>query len=186
MDAGGRPMRPRVKSPTEIPTEARQANRQRVLRQTLLLMLGLTILGAAGLTALGLLHHAMRPPSADDTARLMCTSYTTQNYDPLIARVDGNTADANNRLTPFNASAKSALKKILTSADLHYGKVKSCSYKEQVETINPSSDQRSYFVIIQRASQPIASTLVVYLVKGTDGGWYIARKSDFGMPQTGA
>lgn len=184
MEAGERPGRPRAKSPTETPTEVRLAKRRTLLNQTLLLMCALLLVGAAGIAALLLLDHATRPPTADDTARLICTSYKSQNYDALIGRVDGNTPDAHNATSPFNSSAKSALKKTLTSADTQFGKVKTCSYKEQDEVINPSADQKSYFVIIQRTGQPLASTLVVYLVKGSNGGWYIARKSDFGMPQT--
>ena len=75
MEAGERPGRPRAKSPTETPTEARLAKRRTLLNQTLLLMCALLVVGAAGIAALLLLDHATRPPTADDTARLICTSY---------------------------------------------------------------------------------------------------------------
>ena len=185
MDVGGGPARPRVKSPTEMPTEARQARRKTILRQTILLMLALLLVGAAGLTALMLLHRAMRTPNADDTAALICTAYKTQNYDALISRVDGKTPDAQGATSAFDAAAQNKLKNTLTSADRQFGKVKACSYKEQVETISPSADQKQYLVVIQRTAQPLESTLFVFLVRESDGGWHIARKSDFGMPQTG-
>jgi hypothetical protein len=55
------------------------------LRVTLLLALLLLLIGAAGAGAMALLQHAIRPPTSDDIAQLVCTTYTTQNYDPLLA-----------------------------------------------------------------------------------------------------
>ena len=185
LEAGGGPGRTRVKSPTEIPTEARQARRQALLRQTLLLMLTLLLLGAAGLTALGLLHYAMRTPNADDTAALICTAYKTQNYDALIARVDPNYRGQIGPSNPFDNNAKNQLKNLLISADRNYGKVTTCSYSETSDTRTQAGEAKIYNVVILRATQTQPVTLIETLVKESDGKWYITRGSAFALPQTG-
>ena len=184
LEAGGGPGRPRVKSPTEMPTEARRARRDTILRQTLMLLLTLLILGGVGFGALYLLHYAMRTPNADDTAALVCTAYKTQNYDALIARVDPNYRGQIGPTGAFDTAAKNRLKNTLTTADRQFGKVKTCSYSETSDNRSQAGDVKTYNMVIQRFGQA-PGTLVVYIAKETDGKWYLTRGSDFGMPQTG-
>lgn len=166
-----------------MPAEARQARRQTIARQTLALMLTLLLLGGAGFTALGLLHYAMRTPTADDTAALVCTAYKTQNYDALIARVDPNFRGQVGPSGLFDTNAKNQLKNFLTADDNKYGKVKTCSYSETSDTRTQAGEVKTYNMIIQRSPQSQPGTLTIYIVKETNGQWYLTRGSDFGMPQ---
>ena len=148
-------------------------------------MLALLLLGGAGFAAVGLLHHAMRTPTADDTAAFICTAYKTQNYDALIARVDPNFRGQIGPSGPFDANAKKQLKSLLTADDNKYGKVKTCSYSETSDTHTQAGEIVMYNMIVQRSPQSQPGTLIVYVVKETNGKWYLTRGSDFGMPQTG-
>lgn len=149
-------------------------------------MLTLLLLGAAGLAALGLLHHAMRTPNADDTAALICTAYKTQNYDALIARVDPNYRGQIGPSGPFDANAKKQLKSFLTADDSKYGKVKTCSYAETSDTKTAGGEVKAYNVVTQRAGQQISVTLQVFVVRESDGSWRVSRASQFLISQTGA
>lgn len=155
------------------------------MRQTLLLMLTLLILGGMGFGALYLLHYAMRTPNADDTAALICTAYKTQNYDALIAHVDPNYRGQIGPTSPFDSNAKNLLKSALTNYDRQYGKVKTCTYNETSDTRTQAGEVKVYDLVILRATQTQPVTLIQNLVKESDGKWYITRASAFGMPQTG-
>jgi hypothetical protein len=182
MEAGERPGRPRAKSPTETPTEVRLAKRRTLLNQTLLLMCALLVVGAAGIAALLLLDHATRPPTSDDIAARICTAYKTQNYSTIIKQVNGTYQGQIGPSGPFDATAQKQLTNTLTNADKRYGKVRTCTPSEVSDNRTQAGEIRTYNLIIQRSppSQPV--TLAVYLVKGSDGSWYITRGSDFGMP----
>ena len=149
------------------------------LRVTLLLALLLLLIGAAGAGAMALLQHAIRPPTSDDIAQLVCTTYTTQNYDPLLAAIDP-TAVPPAATGPFDATAQNTLRKTLQSLDTGSGVVTSCSYSGPVFA-DPSNDksQRRYIFTMQRAHHNGPLTMPMIFTVQPDGGWKISRGSDF-------
>jgi hypothetical protein len=158
------------------PSRAQPAPRRSALRLTLLLALLLLLVGLAGAGALRLLLHAMRPPTADDTAQLVCTAFTQQNYDLLVAQVDPAPVPpaATGR---FDANA---LRTQLTTLDGAQGKVTTCSYK-QLAFSNLASGGTSlqYIFTIHRAQTSAPVSLVMILVHEADGSWKLSRGSDF-------
>ena len=151
------------------------------LRVTLLLALLLLLIGAAGAGATALLQHAIRPPTSDDIAQLVCTTYTTQNYDPLLAAIDP-TPVPPAATDPFNATAQATLRKQLQSLDAGpgFGPVTSCSYSGPVFA-DPSKDKspRRYLFTMQRAHHSGPFTMPMIFTVQPDGGWKISRGSDF-------
>ena len=142
----------------------------------MLAVLLLTDVGAGALTRLRL---AIRPPTSDDIAQLVCTTYTTQNYDPLLAVIDP-TPVPPAATGPFDATAQSTLRKTLQSLDTGSGVVTSCSYSGPVFA-DPSNDksQRRYIFTMQRAHHNGPLTMPMIFTVQSDGGWKISRGSDF-------
>ena len=142
----------------------------------MLAVLLLTDVGAGALTRLRL---AIRPPTSDDIAQLVCTTYTTQNYDPLLAAIDP-TPVPPAATGPFDATAQSTLRKTLQSLDTGSGVVTSCSYSGPVFA-DPSNDksQRRYIFTMQRAHHNGPLTMPMIFTVQSDGGWKISRGSDF-------
>jgi hypothetical protein len=128
---------------------------------------------------MALLQHAIRPPTSDDIAQLVCTTYTTQNYDPLLAAIDP-TAVPPAATGPFDATAQNTLRKTLQSLDTGSGVVTSCSYSGPVFA-DPSNDksQRRYIFTMQRAHHNGPLTMPMIFTGQPDGGWKILRGSDF-------
>lgn len=144
------------------------------LRMTIVLALLLAAVGVAGAGALKLLVHAMRPPTADDTAQLICTAFQRQDYTLLIQQID---------TTPVPPAASSplngtALRAQLTGLDSSDGTVTSCKYVK----IGTSDTPAQYSFTLQRAHAATLTSLVVYLVREADGSWKIRSDSELANP----
>lgn len=146
------------------------------LRTTLLLAVLLLLVGVAGGSALKLLQHAMRVPTADDTAQLICTAYSQQNYDLLIQRIDpAPVAPANTG--SFDANA---LRGQLNSLDAGQGAVSTCTYRQlDFSNISVGGNALQYTFAMHRAHAPKEFDLIMTFVHENDGTWKVSRASNF-------
>jgi len=155
-------------------TPAAGASAGTTLRVTIMLALLLLLVGVAGDAALKLLEHAMRPPTADDTAQLVCTAFQRQDYTLLIQQVD---------TTPVPPATSgpldvTALRTQLANLDTSDGKVTSCKYIKINSTDNPAQ----YSFTLQRAHAKSLTGLVIYIVHEPDGTWKIRSDSELANP----
>lgn len=152
------------------------------LRATLLLAVLLALVGVAGGGALNLLQHAMRVPTADDTAQLVCTAYSQQNYDLLLQQIDPAPVPPSNT-GAFDANA---LRSQLKSLDASQGDVASsgttpgCTYKQlDFSNISVGNNALQYAFTLHRAHASKDFNLIMTLVRESDGTWKISRASNF-------
>ncbi|HLZ24264.1 MAG TPA: hypothetical protein VKQ30_19295 [Ktedonobacterales bacterium] len=155
-------------------TAAAGASAGTKLRVTIVLALLLVAVGVAGAGALKLLVHAMRPPTADDTAQIVCTAFQRQDYPLLVQQID--TAP----VPPATGGPLdvTALRAQLASQDTAYGKVVSCKYIR----IGTSGNPAQYAFNLQRAHAKSLTSLVVYIVREPDGSWKIRSDSELANP----
>lgn len=138
------------------------------LRLTIFLLLVILLVGLAGAEAFSLLQYAMRLPTADDIAQIVCTSYQTRNYDLLIKQIEPETAHP-----PTTDLSNSALKQQLQALDSASGNVTACSYSsEQIST-----GEVQYIFRVKRARVPQPGSLLLLLMHEPDGSWKISRGS---------
>jgi hypothetical protein len=182
---GGAPMAARARSPHQAPgSPAPDAPRMGLgrlrLRVTLALLLALTVSGLASAEGAALLQRALRTPSADDIAQRICTAYLAQNYDLLASQIDPATI-APNVTAPWDAHAQAALLEQLHTEDAALGRVTHCAYSALAFGAGPRpATTRQYLFSMQRA-KPYSTGM--NLNRQADGGWLIARDSDFlGVP----
>lgn len=158
---------------------AKSAVKQRsgsAMRSTLLLAVLLTAVGVGGGGALKLLEHAMRVPTADDTAQLVCTAYTHQNYDQLIQVIDPAP------VAPTNTGAFDAntLRGQLNSLDVSQGDVSGCTYKQlDFTNIAAGSPTLQYSFVLHRTGTSRSFDLIMTLVHESDDTWKVSRASNF-------
>lgn len=143
------------------------------LRMTIVLALLLLLVGVAGAGALKLLVHAMRPPTAADTAQVTCTAFQRQDYALLIQQVDPAPVPPAN--LPFNGTT---LRTQLASLDTTYGTVTSCRYIKIGAGDNPAQ----FSFTLQRARATSTTSLVMYIVQKPDGSWKIRSDSELANP----
>lgn len=168
-DAGA----PQGKAGTAVAPEQRTGN---VLRSILLLAVLLMLVGFAGASALKLLQYAMRVPTADDTAQLVCTAYSQHNYDLLLQQIDSAP------VPPANSGAfnQTALRSQLTSLDASQGDVTRCTYKQlDFNNISASNTALQYAFVMHRAHASKEFDLIMTFVHESDGTWKISRASNF-------
>lgn len=146
------------------------------LRATLLLAMLFLLVGVAGGSALKLLQHAMRVPTADDTAQLICTAYSQHNYDLLIQQIDpAPVAPANTG----NFDAK-ALRDQLTSLDASQGGVSTCTYRQlDFSNISVGNNALQYTFAMHRTHASKEFDLIMTFVHESDGTWKVSRASNF-------
>lgn len=140
------------------------------LRVTIVLALLLVLVGVAAAGALKLLEHAMRAPTANDTAQLVCTAFQRQDYNLLTQQIDP---------TPVPPAASdnfdaTTLHQQLMSLDTSQGAVTSCKYSQLNTNVNPL--QYDYTLRRERTASPI--TLIILIVHERDGTWKISRGSN--------
>lgn len=159
----------------------RPAKRKTTLQLTVVLAVVLLLLGEAGGGSLSLLRYAMREPSADDVAQLVCNAYERQDYTLLIAHIDPEPASPDNTGT-FDATAKDGLRTQLQTLDSSAGKVTKCTEKSfsVSNTSAQTPDQIQYAFVMTRANKPEKpfNTLMT-LVRVADKGWLVSRNSNF-------
>ena len=146
------------------------------LRSVLLLAVLLMLVGFAGGSALKLLQYAMRVPTADDTAQLVCTAYSQHNYDLLLQHIDSAP------VPPANSGAfnPTALRSQLISLDASQGDVSHCSYKQlNFNNISASNTALQYAFVMQRTHASKEFDLIMTVVHESDGTWKISRASNF-------
>jgi hypothetical protein len=155
--------------------------RRATLQLTVLLAIVLLLLGEAGGSSLSLLRYAMREPTADDIAQLVCNAYERQDYALLIAHVDPAPAPPDNAGT-FDATAKDQLRTQLQTLDASAGKVTKCTEKSFRfgNTSAGEEKQVQYAFIMTRANNPDKpfNTLMT-LVQVSGKGWLVSRNSNF-------
>jgi hypothetical protein len=141
------------------------------------------LIGAAGAGAMQLLQHAMRTPTADDAAQLVCTAYTTQSYDTLLSVVDP-TPVPPTQAGSFDAAAKVSLANALKELDAGSGDVTSCSYKQlKFNNLAQTGPTLQYILTMRRANVTVDISMQIKLVRQPDGSWKVSRDSDFtGIP----
>jgi hypothetical protein len=144
------------------------------LRVTIVLALLLAAVGVAGAGALKLLVHAMRPPTADDTAQLVCTAFQRQDYNLLLQQID--TAPAPPATT--GRLDGTVLRAQLASLDSSDGTVTSCKYVK----IGTSDTPAQYSFTLQRTNARTLTSLVVYIFQEPDGSWKIRSDSELANP----
>ncbi|MGH2514710.1 MAG: hypothetical protein ACRDHP_03560 [Ktedonobacterales bacterium] len=144
------------------------------LRVTIVLALLLLIVGVAGGGALKLLVHAMRLPTAADTAQIVCTAFQGQNYSLLLQQVDPAPVSGAGSGT-FDGAA---LRAQLTSLDASVGKVTSCSYIKIGTNVNPAQ----YSFTLQRAHAKSTTSLVIYIIQEAGGTWKLRSDSELANP----
>lgn len=140
------------------------------LRVTIVLALLLILVGVAAAGAVRLLEHAMRAPTADDTAQLVCTAFQHQDYSLLLQQIDP-------APVPPAASDKfdaTILRQQLMSLDASQGVVTSCRYNQLNTNVNPL--QYDYTLRRARTTAPI--TLLVLIQHESDGTWKVSRGSN--------
>ena len=148
-------------------------------RLPLLLAVALALMGVAGGQALSLLQRAMRVPTADDTAQLVCTAYQSQNYDILLNVIDP-TPVPPTQTGPFDATARTSLANTLKSLDAGSGEVTSCAYQEPLPQ---SGSALRYILTMRRTRVTVDITMPITLLRQPDGSWKVSRGSDFtGIP----
>lgn len=146
------------------------------LRATLLLAVLLALVGVAGGGALKLLQHAMRVPTADDTAQLVCTAYSQQNYDLLLQQIDPAPVPPANTTT-FDANA---LRAQLKSLDASQGDVSACTYKQlDFSNITVGNNALQYAFTLHRTHASKEFDLIMTLMRESNGTWKISRASNF-------
>jgi len=145
-------------------------------RVTLALIVLLVLVGYAGGGAVKFLIYAMRPPTADDVAQLVCTTLKTQNYDLLIQKI--NPAPVPPEATgPFNPAA---IRTQLQSFDAQGGKVTSCSYMRlRYASVSGSTNNLQYAYTLRRARTSGPLSMVVIIQSDGNGGWDISRATSF-------
>ena len=160
-----------------------KVNRTAALRLTLLLAILLLLVGFAGIGAVQLLQRAMRLPTSDDIAQLVCTAYTTQNYDELLTIVDPTPAQPA-QTGPFDDATRTALAKTLKDLDTGSGKVTSCTYQEpKFDNVPQTGSRLQYVLTMRRSNVTLDITMLITLVRQPDGSWKVWRGSDFtGIP----
>lgn len=156
-------------------------------------VIALLIIMIAGIAVMKLLVGVSQFRSPDAVMAVVCDAYTTHNYDALIARIDPTFTDhfATAR-SVLDSNVKTLVKGELTNADSGYGTASSCSYSEigespwtEATASGPwTGEVKTFNIPVQRSgtNQPIIP-LTVYLIKESNGQWYIARDSDFGAPR---
>ena len=159
----------------------RPAKRSAAPQLTLALALVLLLLGVAGGGSISLLRYAMREPTADDIAQLVCNAYLRQDYTLLVDHIDPTPAPPDNP-GAFDANAKDALRAQLQGLDASAGKVTKCTEKSFSfgNTSAATPDQVQYAFIMTRATNPDKpfNTLMT-LVRASGKGWLISRNSNF-------
>ncbi len=146
------------------------------LRSMLLLAVLLTLVGLAGGGALKLLQHAMRVPTADDTAQLVCTAYSQYNYDLLIQHIDPAPVAPSNTGTFDPTTLRDQLK----SLDASQGNVSTCTYKQlDFSNISVGNNALQYTFTMHRTHASKEFDLVMTLVHESDGTWKVSRASNF-------
>lgn len=164
---------------TAAPKRPAKVSSGSAVRLTLLLAVALALIGVAGGEAMGLLQRAMRVPSADDTAQLVCTAYQSQNYDILLNVIDP-TPVPPAQTGPFDAAARSSLANTLKSLDAGSGEVTSCAYQEPLPQ---SGSALRYILTMRRTRVTVDITMPITLLRQPDGSWKVSRGSDFtGIP----
>lgn len=143
------------------------------LRVTLALAILLMATGIAGAYAASLLQTALKPPTSEDMAQLVCTAYIHQNYDLLIQQID--TTPAPPATGPFDAAA---LRKQLRGADASEGTVRSCTYA-RLPNATASATSIQYAFSMHRSRLTATIGAVMTIVRQPDGTWKISRNSDF-------
>ncbi|MBF6591975.1 MAG: hypothetical protein IVW57_15810 [Ktedonobacterales bacterium] len=169
--------------PRDARTGAKPAVEQRVgsaLRAALALAVLLMLVGVAGGGALKLLRYAMRTPTADDTAQIICTAYRQQNYDLLLQRIDSTPVPPANT-GAFDANALRARLQVL---DTSQGTVSSCAYRQlDFGTTATTPGALQYTFAMRRARAANEFDLIMTLIYESDGTWKVSRASNFtGLP----
>lgn len=157
------------------------AKRNATLQLTILFAIVLLLLGEAGGSSLSLLRYAMREPTADDVAQLVCNAYGRQDYLLLIAHIDPAPAPPDNP-GDFDTNAKDQLRTQLQTLDSSAGKVTKCTEKSFsiTNTSTAAVSQVQYAFIMTREKQPDKpfNTLMT-LVRVSGKGWMVSRNSNF-------
>lgn len=161
---------------------AAQARKGGALRATLLLAVLLMLVGVAGGGALKLLQHAMRVPTADDTAQLVCTAYTQQNYDLLIQQIDPAPVPPTNT-GAFDANALRGQLKALDASQgvvASQGSTAGCTYKQlDFTNVSVGATTLQYSFVLHRTHTSRSFDLIMTLVHESDGTWKVSRASNF-------
>ncbi len=151
------------------------------LQLTVVFAIVLLLLGEAGGSSLSLLRYAMREPTADDIAQLVCNAYEHQDYNLLISHIDPDPAPPES-LGTFDANAKDQLRTQLQTLDSSAGKVTKCTEKSFSfgTTSATAPDHVQYAFIMTRESKPDKpfNTLMT-LVQVSNSGWMVSRNSNF-------
>jgi hypothetical protein len=168
-------------APVRSQLPRRRRRRSATLRLTLLLMIVLLALGVVGLASLSLLHFSTQtsPLTQDETVQRICTAYQTQNYDLLVAQIDPSPIPP--AITgPFSDAAKQALIGELKALDASDGPVTQCQVRRLTfNNLPPDPTRTQYEFTITRADALKQFTLMMTLVRQSDGSWKIARNSNF-------
>ncbi len=132
---------------------------------------------------MSLLQHALRVPTSDDVAQLVCTAYQSQNYDVLLSVIDP-TPVPPAQTTAFDSAARSALTTTLKNLDASAGDVTSCAYQEPRSSNVPQTGATLQYVLtMRRAHVTTDIVMLITLRRQPDGGWKVSRDSDFtGIP----
>lgn len=144
------------------------------LRVTIALALLLLLVGIAGAGALKLLVHAMRLPTAADTAQTVCTAFQRQDYNLLLQQIDPSPVPGGSTST-FNGSA---LRTQLVGLDANEGTVSSCKYIQIGSSVHPAQ----YSFTLQRTHTKATTSLVIYIIQEPDGSWKLRSDSELANP----
>lgn len=157
------------------------AKRNAALQLTIVLAMVLLLLGGAGGGSLSLLRYAMREPTADDVAQLVCNAYEKQDYALLIAHIDPTPAPPDNAGS-FDANAKDQLRTQLQTLDSSAGKVTKCTEKSFSfgNTSAATPNQVQYAFIMTRENKPDKPFNTLMTLTQVPGkGWLVSRNSNF-------
>jgi hypothetical protein len=148
------------------------SRRRRMVRLGLALAIALLLVGLAGFAAVGLLHRALRAPTATDEAAAVCAYLRSRDYDALASEMDP--APAGAAIGAFDRAAFAAQ---LRALDQREGVVRDCALR----LLGPGADSGSvvFGLTVRRAgvADPLGSLVIVERVR--DGGWVISRASTF-------
>lgn len=162
------------------------AKRNTALQLTVVFAIVLLLLGEAGGSSLWLLRYAMRTPTADDIAQLVCNAYEHQDYNLLITHIDPTAAPPDN-LGDFDSNARDQLRTQLQTLDSSAGKATKCTEKSFTvsNTSGVTPNQVQYGFIMTRENNPDKpfNTLMT-LVQVPGKGWMVSRNSNFIGTQT--
>lgn len=157
------------------------AKRNATLQLTVVLALILLLLGEAGGSTLSLLRYALREPTADDIAQLVCNTYERQDYSLLIAHIDPTPAPPDSP-GAFDATAKDQLRTQIQTLDSTAGKVTKCTEKSfsfgNTSTATPNQVQYAFIMTRELKPDKPFNTLMT-LVRVPGKGWLVSRNSNF-------